>query len=580
MFDNVAEQNTGGMKTVRVRLWPAVAIALLHVAAAVALRSFGSTNNIENGIALGGIPLVSTLLFAFWWLVFSRVPVWSRVVGFVLFAIAAAVIVLSQRPVWFGALLIAIALPYLTIGTVLVLLATYRMRWSSRRWLLVAYLSGCMAVFCALRVESLGGDLAPVMSWRWNPTVVERSEMDLAFEGGGVAELPPAAGPDDWPDFRGAGRQAIPKRGRSRRPPSFSARQAWRRPIGAGWSSFIAVGDYLFTQEQRGEEELVTCYEAATGEPVWKNAVQAVFDDAMGLGPRATPVYAEGRLYTQGCTGIVQCLDAATGETLWRHDLTEVAERDVPMYGFCSSPLVAGPLVIAFAGGGEGKCLLAYDRLTGEEAWRGGEFGGGYCSPILDAVRGVLQVVMASNAGLEAFVPETGDRLWAYAWKSEKYPRSVQPVVNNEEYVILPATTGTGTRLVHVTKEDFEWSSEEVWTCEKYRPYFNNGVLHKGHYYGYDGERLACLDVETGERLWKGESFSGQVLLIAEMDLLLVLSEKGEVAYVPAVPGGFSVTARFPAITGKTWNHPIIAHGRLYVRNAEEAACFELAVEE
>jgi outer membrane protein assembly factor BamB len=354
-------------------------------------------------------------------------------------------------------------------------------------------------------------------------------------------------------------------------------REVWRRPIGAGWSSFIAVGDYLFTQEQRGDEELVTCYEASTGAPVWKNAVQAAFKDSMGLGPRATPAYAGGRLYTQGCTGILQCLDAATGETLWRRDLKDDAERDVPMYGFCSSPLAAGPLVIAFAGRGEGNGLIAYDRITGEEAWRAGELGGGYCSPMIDVVCGAPQVVMASNGGLEAFAPETGNRLWAYAWKSAKYPRSVQPVVWNEEHVLLPATTGTGTRLVHVKAEESGWGADEVWTCEKFRPYFNNGVFHKGCYYGYDGERLACLDLETGERLWKGESFSGQLLLLADMDVLLVLSEEGEAAFVPAVPDGFSVTARFQAINGKTWNHPVIAHGRLYVRNAEEAACFELA---
>jgi len=575
----VRDQTTGIVKSDRIRLWPPAAIALIHVAAAVALRLFGSTNNIENGIALGGVPLISTLLFVLWWLALSRVPVWSRLAGFVLFGVAVTVIALSQRPLWFGALLVAIAVPYMTIGTVLVLLATYRMRWRTRRWLLVACLLGCTGVFGALRVESLGGDLAPILSWRWRPTEVERSEKEFALEGGGVAELPPVPGPDDWPDFRGAGRQAILNGVRFRIDKSAPPREIWRRPIGAGWSSFIAVGDYLFTQEQRGEEELVTCYQAATGEPVWNNSIQAVYDDSMGLGPRATPVYAEGRLYTQGCTGILQCLDATTGAGIWQRDLKKDAEMDVPTYGFCSSPLVAGHLLIVFTGGGEGECVIAYDGITGAEAWRGGELGGGYCSPMLDAVRGVPQVVMASNAGLEGFVAETGDRLWAYKWKSEKYPRSVQPFVYNQECVMLAATTGTGTRLVRVKEQDSEWTAEERWTCEKCRPYFNNGVFHEGHYYGYDGERLACLEVETGKRLWTGEPFSGQLLLIADMDMLLVLSEIGEVAFVPAVPGGFRVIARFQAIGGKTWNHPIIAHGRLFVRNAEEAACFELAVE-
>ncbi len=567
------------MKVPSIRLWPAVIIVLLHLAVAVALRFFGTTNNIENGVALGGVPLASTILFVVWWMALSRVPLRGRLVGFFLFAMAVAAIVLTQQPLWFGALSIAIALPYITIGTVLVLLSTYWMKWPLRRWLLLACLLVCTGVFCALRVESLGGDLAPVMTWRWRPTEVERSKQALAFAGGGIAELPAAPGPDDWPDFRGAGRRAILEGVRFRIDASAPPRELWRREIGAGWSSLIAVGGYLFTQEQRGEEEWVTCYQAATGEPVWKNSVQAVFDDSMGLGPRATPAYGEGRLYTQGCTGILQCLDAATGKRIWQHDMKMAASKDVPMYGFCSSPLVVGNRLIVFANGGNGKCVIAYDCATGEEAWRGGALGGGHCSPILEAVHGVPQVVMTSNSGLEALLPETGEPLWAHAWKSRQYERSVQPFVYNEECVMIAATTGTGTRLVRVKNEDSRWTAEEAWTVKKYRPYFNNGVLHKGRYYGYDGERLACVDVETGERLWTGDPFSGQLMLIAEMDMLLILSEKGEVVFVPAVPGGFSVTARFQAISGKTWNHPIIAHGRLFVRNAEEAACFELAAE-
>jgi len=566
-------------KKVSVRLWPAVVIALLHVAAVLAFRFFGTTNNVENGMALGLPPLVSLVLLVFWWLLFSRVPVRSRLLGFVLFSVCVALLVFSQKPWWFGGLLIAVAMPYLTLGSVLVLLVTYRVRWSLRRWLLVAYVLVCFGVFCAVRVDSMTGDLVPILSWRWIPTEMERSEEALAFEDGGVATLPPALNADDWPDFRGAQRDGRLEGTRFIIDDSAPPKELWRRKIGAGWSSFIAVGDYLFTQEQRGEEELVTCYEAATGEPVWKNSLKAIFDDSMGLGPRATPAYSEAKLYTQGCTGIVQCLDAATGETSWQRDLKKEADRDVPMYGFCSSPLVVGGRVVVFAEGGKGKCLIAYDCATGEEAWRGGALGGGYASPALAVVQGLPQILMASSSGLEAFVPETGDVLWAHDWKVKQYARSVQPFIQDEERVMIASTTGTGTRLVRVNKNDTEWTTHEVWTNLKYRPYFNNGVLHKGHYYGYDGERIACLDVATGERLWKGEPLSGQLLLLAEMDMLLVLSEKGEVVFIPAVPGGFSVAGRFQAIAGKTWNHPIIAHSRLFVRNAEEAACFELPAE-
>ena len=117
----------------------------------------------------------------------------------------------------------------------------------------------------------------------------------------------------------------------------------------------------------------------------------------------------------------------------------------------------------------------------------------------------------------------------------------------------------------------------EEWNTKKYRPYFNDGVFHKGFCYGFDGDRLACIDLATGERKWDGKRYGGQLLLLVDMDILLVLSEAGDVALVQAVPERLNEVARFKAIHGKTWNHPTVANGRLFVRNADEAACFELA---
>jgi len=142
--------------------------------------------------------------------------------------------------------------------------------------------------------------------------------------------------------------------------------ELWRREIGHGWSSFIAVGDYLSTQEQRGSHEVVTCYRAATGEEVWTNKVVALFEDAMGPGPRPTPTFDQGKLYTQGATGLLQCLDAATGGRLWQRDLRQDAGCKTPRYGFAGSPLVLGELVVVFTGGPEGKGAIAYHRASGD----------------------------------------------------------------------------------------------------------------------------------------------------------------------------------------------------------------------
>lgn len=138
------------------------------------------------------------------------------------------------------------------------------------------------------------------------------------------------------------------------------------------------------------------------------------------------------------------------------------------------------------------------------------------------------------------------------------------------------ATGAGGTRMLQIENGPSGMTAKEVWTTKKFRPYFSDGVAHRGFYYGFDGERLACVDLSTGEKKWDGKLYGGQMLLLPDMDSLLILSEKGEVILVQATPNEFSETARFKALTGKTWNYPVIHGNRLYARNSEEAVCFEL----
>jgi len=181
-----------------------------------------------------------------------------------------------------------------------------------------------------------------------------------------------------------------------------------------------------------------------------------------------------------------------------------------------------------------------------------------------------------SNFGIESLDPASGARLWENQWDIQTNPRCTQPVVIQDDGVMLGATGTSGTRRLRVERTGDDWQAKEIWTTRQFRPYFNDGALHRGYYYGFDGERVACLDIDAGRRLWAGERFSGQLLLIVDMDMLLVLSEAGEVVLVPAVPEGYSEKARFKALSGKTWNHPIIRGGKLFVRNDREAVCFEL----
>jgi outer membrane protein assembly factor BamB len=270
-------------------------------------------------------------------------------------------------------------------------------------------------------------------------------------------------------------------------------------------------------------------------------------------------------------------MDAATGNTIWKRDLTKDAEARVPGYGFACSPLIVGNLAVTFSGGADGKNATAYNRETGEIAWQGGHHASAYSSPQLMTIGGVPQLVMMYDFGLQSFTPETGAVLWEHEWRVKQYARCIQPLLVEGDYIMLGATGSTGSGTLKIEKTDTAWNVSKGWLTKKFRPYFNDGVALKGNYYGYDGERLACIDLKTGERRWQGEMYGGQVLLLADMDMLLVLSEKGEVVLVSATPEKFTEVARFNGITGKTWNHPTIAHGKLFVRNSDEMACYELA---
>ncbi len=552
-----------------LRIWPALLILLLQLTASRLVTTFGSTN-IHSAVGLAVVPLAAAALLALWWLFASRAPVADRVIG--LFLTAGVLLCVNYSR---GTMLLAFAVPAMTTGAVLALAVTNRLRWPLRRCLLVVFILGCAGVFLSLRVDEIGSGLAPVVSWRWSPTEAEASAAIPAATANRTAVLPAKAGPGDWPAFRGPERDGILAGTRFSTDWTTPPRELWHRQIGSGWSSFTAVGDYVFTQEQRGAEELVTCYEAATGAGVWINRTEAQFKDDMGLGPRATPTFHEGKLYTQGCTGVVQCLDAASGSVVWKRDLTRDAGAHVPGYGFSSSPLIVGNLVVVFSGRSDGKSVVAYDRATGNVAWCAGHRTAVYTSPQLATIAGVPQLLMVCDYGLQSFVPETGAQLVDYPWEAEINPRCVQPVVADDR--VMVGTTGfMSARMLRIQKEADAWKVSEEWTSRKFRPYFNDGVLSRGFYYGFDGERLACIDIATGARRWEGKRYGGQLLFLADMEMLLVLSDAGEVALVPATPEGFSETARFRAVTGKTWNHPTIAYGKLFVRNATEAACFEL----
>jgi outer membrane protein assembly factor BamB len=458
------------------------------------------------------------------------------------------------------------------------LLLASRLPWRKRLGILglVAVAGGIGAAL--VRVRGFTGDRVPILAWRWSAPADETLAGESRSAVGPAGERA-ISGEADYPGFLGPRRDATVKgvtleRDWGAHPPV----ELWRRPIGAGWSAFAVAGDFAVTQEQRGEDELVSAYDLATGEPLWTHADPVRYADPQaGIGPRATPTLHGDRVVALGATGILNVLSLRTGERLWSRDTRAQSGAEGPPWGVAASPLILEDRVIVPAGGPGGRSLVAYDLATGEIAWSGGDDPPGYGSPVRAELAGVAQLLVFNGAALSAHDPGDGRVLWRQPW-----PRGTenvsQPVLLPGDRVFLASGYDVGARLFEVSAASGSLQARTVWESRGLKAKFTNVVLHDGYLYGLDDGILVCLDPADGSRKWKrGRYGHGQVLLVD--DLLLVQAESGEVVMVEPRPDAHRELGRFPALRDKTWNHPALAGDRLLVRNDREAACYRLPTE-
>jgi outer membrane protein assembly factor BamB len=388
--------------------------------------------------------------------------------------------------------------------------------------------------------------------------------------------------PGDWTGFRGPNRDGIVHGTHiatdwSAHPP----KQLFRQRAGVGWSSFCVLGTRVYTQEQRGDIEVAVCLDGLTGQELWVHAdTERFWDGQAGAGPRATPAFANGRIFTFGATGKLNCLDAATGAVVWSHDAAADSGAATPMWGFSASPLVVGDVVIVFTGAKHGeasRALVAYRREKGELAWTAPAGHHGYVSAQAATLNGVPQVLSFADEGLLAVDPASGTKLWEYAAPEAQAWRAIQPHVLNSSDILITTDTNDGAVLLRVSHTGADWSVAPVWRSRNLNASFNDCAVFDGHIYGFDRGIFCCVDAATGARRWKdGHYGHGQMLLLADQELIVVLTEQGDAVLVAAKPDRLTELGKFQALEGKTWNHPALAHGWLYVRNAEEIAGYDL----
>jgi outer membrane protein assembly factor BamB len=558
-----------------LRLWPGVVIVILQWLVRFVLPVIVPEALL---IALIG-EVVGALALLIWWVFFSRAP-WSERVGALVLMVVALFVTLrivheSIRNGMMGMMLFIYAIPVLSLALVAGAVISRRFASGTRRVAIVATILLACAVLTLVRTGGMTGTADSDFHWRWTKTPEEQLLAQAGDEPATPTVLLTAAETGtDWSGFRGPGRDGIVRGLRittdwATSPPV----ELWRQPIGPGWSSFAVRGGRLYTQEQRGKDEVVACYDVTTGKPVWRHRDNARFWESNGgAGPRATPTLSKNYVYSLGATGILNMLDAGTGAVMWSRNTASDTGAKVPGWGIAGSPLVVGDVVIAAASGS----LVAYDLATGKPRWFGPSGGTSYSSPQLLTIDGVEQILLLNATGAISVALADGKLLWEHPWPGTPI---VQPILTDNGDLLISVSDSSGTRRLAVTHGASEWTVEERWTSYDLNPYFNGIVVHKGHAFGFDGSTMSCINLEDGKRAWEGGQYGyGQLLLLPDQDVLLVLSEKGELALVKATPDQFTELARYPALEGKTWNSPVLMGDILLVRNDHEMAAFRLSL--
>lgn len=523
-----------------------------------------------------GASLMCSLALLVWWAFLSRARWFDRIGAIVLMGLslyaASFLLDLSISTSNMGLMYLMYAIPVTSLAFVLGLAVTQSLNPPVRRVVVGLFIVASAFLWTCIRTDGMNGVGSHELNWRWAKTPEER----LLEQAGGQTstDLPGESewtGAPEWPGFRGADRNGIVygthiSSDWSANPPEL----LWRKPVGPGCSSFSVKGNLFFTQEQRGDFELVSCYNLLTGEPVWQHRDSVRFwDSHAGAGPRSTPTIVGDRLYTMGGTGLLNALNISDGSRVWMRDAATDAGIQVLTWGFTSSPLIIGDVVIVAMAGK----LAAFDTANGTPRWFGEDEGSGYSSPQLFVLDSIPQVILMSAAGAVSVDPATGKEFWKYDWPIDD--RILQPAwIEGEDFLLSQEYTAV--RRVAVEKQDTGYAIRERWTSTEMKVNFNDQVLHQGFAYGFDGPAIACLDLKDGKRLWKGDRYRGWILLLADQEVMLVLSEQGDLALVKATPEKFIELGRIKALKGKTWNHPAMAGNIVLVRNSEEMAAYRL----
>lgn len=379
----------------------------------------------------------------------------------------------------------------------------------------------------------------------------------------------------DWPQWRGPDRNGTIVS--FTRPASWPEQltRRWQIDVGAGYATPVLVGDqvYMFTRE--GEDEVMRALDAATGDELWRTGYAAPFSfdpaaEPHGPGPKATPAFAAGRLYTFGLGGMVTAFDAATGDIVWQ----VTAPPAGPLFGTSASPLVEGELVIVYVGGHDDGALTAFDAATGAVRWAWSGDGPSYASPVAADLHGTRQIITLSQDYVVGVSAATGELLWQRRFSTPYTQNAIDPIVINS--VVIVTGVQTPAAAFRVLREAGAWTTEDVWENPEASFYMTNGILVDGLLFGLSDRnrgQYVLLDAASGETVWSGEGRrASNAAILAADDTVFVLEDDAELVVGQVSSTGFEELRRYRVGESATWAQPAISANRIFIKDVTTLA--------
>ncbi len=389
----------------------------------------------------------------------------------------------------------------------------------------------------------------------------------------GVALAQPANNAN-WPQWRGPNRDGVSKEtGLLKQWPAEGPPLVWKAAgAGNGYSSFSIANGKLITMGLRGDREFVVAFDVATGKQAWATSHGSAFRNDRGDGPRGTPTVDGDRVYALGGSGDLSALDVRTGKVVWTKNILKEFGGENITWGISESPLVVGNKLLVNPGG-PGASIVALNKSDGSLIWKSQSDRAGYSSAIPVEANGATQVVFFTHQRAVGLDLKDGKFLWEYARPANRTANAATPIARGNR-VFISSDYGTGGGVVEIKPDG---TAQEVWFTRDVRNHHSSSVLVGDHLYGFSSSILMAVKFDTGEIAWRDRSVGKGSLVYAD-GRLYCFSERGVMGLVEATPTGYVERGRFRIEAGslETWTHPVVAGGRLYLRDQDTIYAYDV----